>query len=135
MGFEGEGGEGVEGRGLLRGRGGGEQGFGVFGEEGGAVGGVEAFGEDDQGGARAGGFEDVVSRPGEVEGFVGACEYVGRGDGVSLKGTEGDMGIGMEEGEIWSLPVASWISASFNGFLRRLAIVSEGTLSENYSKD
>lgn len=73
--FGGEGGEGVVGGGLRRGRGGREQGFGVFGEVLAAVGGIEAFGEDDEVGAVAGGFEDAGARVGEVGGFVGAWWY------------------------------------------------------------
>lgn len=54
----GEGGQGMERRGLFLRGWRGEQGFGVFGKVSGAVGGVEALRKNNQGGSCAGGFED-----------------------------------------------------------------------------
>ena len=62
----------METRGLLFGRRGRLEGFGVRGEELAAVGRVEAFGEDDEGGSGFGGFENARAGAGEIGGFVGA---------------------------------------------------------------
>ena len=55
-----------------------EEGLGVGGKVIGAVGGVETFGEDYEGGAGAGGSEDVSSGAGEVLRFVRAYIEVSR---------------------------------------------------------
>jgi len=87
-GVSGDGGEGVEGRGLRRGGGRREERLGVGGEEFAAVGRVEAFGEDDDFRARLGGGEGLGACICEVEGFVGAWETrvsTGAGrDGVGI---------------------------------------------------
>ena len=72
FGLCGDGGEGVEGGGLVFGGRRREKGLCVFGEVLGAVGRVEAFREDDQAGACFGGLEDFGAGVGEVGSFVGA---------------------------------------------------------------
>lgn len=84
----------MEGGGLGGGGRAGEQGFGVGGEVLAAVGRVEAFREDDEGGAGAGGFEDAVTRSGEVGGFVGAC-------GWGVRWGWGGVGWGKQGGNRW----------------------------------
>ena len=62
----------MEGRRLVFGGRGGEEGFGVRGEVLAAVGGIEAFGKDDEGGSCFGGLEDFGACVGKVDGLVSA---------------------------------------------------------------
>ena len=80
----------MEGRRLVFGGRGGEEGFGVGGEVLAAVRRIEAFGEDDEGGSCLGGFEDFGACVGEVDGLVSTWRWM---DGWISLVTEKDGGM------------------------------------------